>query len=121
MNEQTFIILKPDAISRGLIGKIISRFERKDFKIIRMEQHWKNSTWCERHYKLLAIEVYMRLREFMISDPIIGIILEGPNIIYAARNMIGSTNSSEAALGTIRGDYGSGPVHYNLVHASDSE
>ena len=121
MHEQTFIILKPDAIQRGLIGKIISCFERKGFKILRIEQHWKNKNWCRQHYPHICDEIYQNLVAFMTSAPIIGVILEGPDAIRVVRSMVGTTNSLEASPGTIRGDYGNTPVHYNLIHAADSK
>jgi nucleoside-diphosphate kinase len=118
--EQTFIILKPDCIERGLIGKIINRFEDKFLRIIRMEMRWKNSDWCKKHYGHLENEVYKDQEEFMLCAPTIGIVLMGPDAVSVVRWMVGCTDSNEATPGTIRGQYGTNPVRYNLVHASDS-
>lgn len=121
MQEKTFIILKPDAIERKLIGEIISRFENKGYRILRIESRWKNAEWCRQHYPHIHDKIYQNLVSFMTSTSIIGIILEGPDAIHVIRNMVGITDSLEAKPGTIRGDFGNTPVHYNLVHAADSD
>ena len=120
MSEQTFIILKPDAIKRGLIGKIISRFEGKGYRILRIEARWKTEKWCRRHYLHIHNITYKNLAAFMTSAPLIGIILEGPDAVRVIRNMVGATNSLEAVPGTIRGDFGHTPIHHNLIHAADN-
>lgn len=119
--QQTFVIIKPDAIERGLIGKIISRFEDKFYRIVAIQMRWKNEEWCKAHYSHLSGDIYEKMRDFMTAAPIIGIILFGPNVIDVIRHMVGCTDSRYATLGTIRGDYGTHPKHYNIVHASDSE
>ncbi len=119
--QQTFVIIKPDAIERGLIGKIISRFEDKFLRITVIEIRWKNKEWCKQHYSHVPKEYYPPLEDFMTAAPIIGMVLMGPEAIWTVRQMIGKTNSLEALPGTVRGDYGSHPIRYNLVHASDSQ
>ena len=129
MIEQTFVIIKPDAINRRLVGSIIQRLERKNLKILRIESRQKNFKWVRDMYphiferlqmgKWLECE-YMDFANFMISTPLIGMTLEGNNAISVVRKMIGATDSREALPGTIRGDYGTYPVMFNCIHASDS-
>lgn len=120
MVGKTFVIIKPDAISRGLIGKIISRFEDKFLEIVAIELKQKNETWCQLHYKDITGAIYRSLEEFMLMGPLIGIVLKGPSVTYTVRAMIGCTKSLEAAPGTIRGDFGTHPIRYNIVHAAGS-
>ncbi len=120
MVEQTFIIIKPDATKRGLIGEIISRFERKGFYIAAMTLRHQDESWCNEHYKGLDKHILSRVIPAMSFKPLIGIILCGEDAIRVVREMIGCTNSLDAKPGTIRGDYGGAPVHENLVHAADS-
>ena len=129
MIEQTFVIIKPDAINRRLVGTIIQRFEKKNLRILRIQSEQKNYAWVRLMYpniferlqmgKWLECE-YMDFANFMISTPLIGMTLEGNNAISVVRKMIGATDSREALPGTIRGDYGTYPVMCNCVHASDS-
>ena len=120
MTENSFVIIKPDAIRRGLIGEIITRFERKCFSIQHIERRWKSESWALQHYDLVPPQVLPILVEFMTATPLIGIDLHGSNAIAVIRKMVGATNSSNAAPGTIRGDFGTWPIHVNCVHASDS-
>ncbi|MFA5758555.1 MAG: nucleoside-diphosphate kinase [Clostridia bacterium] len=129
MIEQTFVIIKPDAINRRLVGSIIQRLERKNPRNLRIESRQKNFKWVRDMYphiferlqmgKWLECE-YMDFANFMISTPLIGMTLEGNNAISVVRKMIGATDSREALPGTIRGDYGTYPVMFNCIHASDS-
>jgi len=119
--EKTLVIIKPDAIRRGLIGRIISRFEDKDFIIKRIESRTKSITWCKLMYPhLIEMATFNKLSTFMTANPLIGIELEGYNIVKVIRKMLGCTNSMDADPGTIRGDFGLWPIRYNCVHASDS-
>ncbi len=120
MVNKTFIIIKPDAISRGLIGRIISRFEDKCLEIIAIELKQKDKTWCQLHYEHITGAIYVSLEEFMLSGPLIGIVLKGPDAISTVQKMTGSTNSLEAECGTIRGDFGSHPIRYNIAHTAHS-
>ncbi len=120
MVSKTFVIVKPDAVSRGLIGKIISRFEDKFLEIVAIELKQKDETWCQLHYAHLSGPVYTKLEEFMLMGPIIGIVLQGPDVNSVVRIMVGSTDSLIAEPGTIRGDFGTHPILYNIVHAADS-
>ncbi len=120
---KTFIIIKPDAISRGLVGKILSRFERVGMEILKIEMHHKNMDWFHAHYDNLIGKLnYNYLDEMVkntIGHPLIGIILEGS--IDKVRLMVGTTHCIMAAPGTIRGDYGIKGNYQNLIHAADSE
>lgn len=120
---ETFVIIKPDAIKRGLIGEIIKRFEQKGLIILRIEQRLKSRQWCALHYSNVDIpsEVYHRLVNAMVHVPLIGIVLHGEKVVTVLRRMMGATDSTQAWPGTIRGDFGTLPVHENLIHASDSE
>lgn len=122
MSEQTLVIIKPDAIEKGIVGKIITRFERKGFLIKRIGSRQKNATWCRSMYSHLyrRPDIFVPLCKFMTIQPIIGIILEGPFIVETVRRMIGETDSRAADPGTIRGDYGTFPIRFNCVHASDN-
>lgn len=117
---KTFCIIKPDAISRGLVGAIITRLEEADFQILYLQMRWKNSDWCRKMYGHLTGVVYDAQEEFMTNAPLIGIILDGVGIIERARRIVGATDSTQATPGTIRGDFGSQPIRCNCVHASDN-
>jgi nucleoside-diphosphate kinase len=121
--EQTLVIIKPDAVSRKLVGRIISRFEDKFLDIIKIESRVKNETWMRLFYPHIYRDnkpLFNDLCNFMVGTLLIGIILEGPDAISMVRKMVGATDSRLSAVGTIRGDFGSYPVRYNCVHASDS-
>jgi nucleoside-diphosphate kinase len=120
---QTFVIIKPDAIRRGLIGEIIKRFEQKGLTILRIEQRLKSRPWCALHYSSpdLPSEVYHRCVNSLLHVPLIGIVLEGEKAVTVLRRMIGATDSTQAWPGTIRGDFGTLPVHENLIHAANTE
>ena len=120
MVNKTFVIIKPDTISRGLIGRIISRFEDKFLEIIAIELKQKDETWCQLHYQHMLGPIYADLEEFMLSGPLIGIVLKGHNAIRTVKYMVGLTDSLRAEPGTIRGDYGTHPIRYNIVHTADS-
>lgn len=117
--SKTFVIIKPDAIARGLVGQIIKKFEFMGLIIQRIELKRKSKSWCYAHYAHISDkEVFENLLYFMANTPLIGIILEGKNAILRVRDIIGSVGNP--ALGTIRKDFGAEGVR-NLVHASDSE
>lgn len=120
---KTFVIIKPDAVRRGLIGDIIKRFEQKSLTILRIELHLKSQQWCALHYSNVDLpsEVYHNLAESMVHEPLIGIVLQGEKVVTILRRMIGATDSTQARPGTIRGDFGTLPIHENLIHAADSE
>ena len=117
--EQTLMLVKPDGVQRGLIGEIISRYERKGLKIVGMKLlHFARVTAEELYAVHKEQPFYERLIEFMTDKPIVAIAVEGKNAIKLARLINGATDPLEAAPGSIRGDY-STDITYNLVHASD--
>lgn len=117
--EQTLILVKPDGIQRGLIGEIISRYERKGLKIIGMKMIQLTRTKAEELYDIhKGRSFYDKLIEFMTGKPIVAIAVEGKNAIKLTRLINGETDPLESAPGSIRGDY-STDITYNLVHASD--
>ena len=118
--ERTLIIVKPDAVQRGLSGEIIKRFEQRGLKIIGMKLLQVSRDLAEKHYDVHRERPFFAgLVEYIISAPVIVMALEGSDAIVAARTTIGATKPSEAAAGSIRGDYGL-EIGRNLVHGSDS-
>lgn len=121
MIEREFIILKPDAICRGLIGEIISRIERKGLKIIAMKMLKPTIDQARKLYEVHRDKpFYNELVNYMSSAPVIAMIVEGDDAISVVRNLIGLTDGKKAPPGSIRGDF-SVSNSKNLVHASDSK
>jgi len=120
MLEQTFLMIKPDGVKRKLIGDILIRLEKKGLNIIAMKMFQITRELAEIHYEEhRGKEFYEELIEFIISGPVIAIVLEGEDVIKIIRNLAGKTNPKEAQCGTIRGDYAFG-ITKNVVHTSDS-
>ena len=120
MSERTLIVIKPDAVSRGLVGEVLSRFERKGFKILELRMLRLTREQAEEFYSPhRGKRFFGDLVGFITSGPVVAAILEGRNAVEAVRTMIGSTDSSKAAPGSVRGDYGLGLTD-NVIHASDS-
>lgn len=118
--ERTLILLKPDAVQRGLCGQLLSRFEAKGLKIVAMKLLKITPELAAKHYEAHKERpFYPGLVRFMTSSPVVALALEGLNAIKVCRTLMGATNSAEAAPGTMRGDYGMSRS-YNLVHGSDS-
>lgn len=118
--ERTFIILKPDAVKRKLIGQIISRFENKNYIITHMKLSKIDRSTANIHYQhVQGLPIYEEMLDYITSGPSLMLILEGDKVISTVRNMVGKTSSHESPPGTIRGDYGSHRFQ-NLIHASDS-
>ena len=119
--DRTLIICKPDAVERGLVGEIISRFEQRNLKIVALELRQVDEATAALHYEEHAGKgFYGELIEFITRSPAVVLVVEGPEDTWqVARTMIGATNPRDAAPGTIRGDY-SLSNRENLVHASDS-
>lgn len=120
MEQSTYIMVKPDAVARGLVGRIVARFEDAGLKIERM------------HYGLVTAEeaaanyaehegkpFYDGLIGYITSGPVVKMVISGPNAVAVCRKLMGATNPAEAAPGTIRGDYGL-VLDANIVHGSDS-
>ena len=118
--ERSLIILKPDAVQRGLIGEIVTRFERKGIQIAGLKFMKIPTQLAETHYEPHKGKgFYAGLVKFMTSSPVVVIALQGKDVINISRKMMGATFGSKAEPGTIRGDYGVSNS-FNLIHGSDS-
>ena len=120
MTERTLVLIKPDAVRRGLVGEILSRFERKGLAIDAMLRRTMDAALAAEHYaEHVEKPFYPPLKEFMTSGPLIAAILSGDQAVDVVRALVGATDGRKAAAGTIRGDF-SLSNRENLVHASDS-
>ena len=118
--EKTFLMVKPDGVQRGLIGDIVSRFERKGFQIVAGKLMTISRELAEQHYGEHKDKPFFgELVDFITSGPVFAMVWQGENVIAVAREMMGATNPADAAVGTIRGDYGQ-TVGMNIIHGSDS-
>ena len=118
--ERTFIIVKPDAVQRGLTGEIIKRFEQRGLRIIGMKFLRISQSLAEKHYAVHAGKPFFAvLVNYITSSPVVVIAFEGTNAVAAARKTIGATKPQESEAGTIRGDFAL-EIGRNLVHGSDS-
>ncbi|HHY37093.1 MAG TPA: nucleoside-diphosphate kinase [Firmicutes bacterium] len=116
--EQTLVLIKPDAVERGLVGKIINRFEEKGLKIVAMKMEHISREVAEAHYREhRGKPFYRELVDFITSGPLVAMVLQGPGAIETVRRIMGDTAGTTP--GTIRGDWAEG-VTRNLVHGSDS-
>jgi nucleoside-diphosphate kinase len=119
--ERTLILVKPDGVQRGLIGEIITRFERRGLRLAGMKLMQMSEALAARHYEEHEGKgFYPSLIEYITSGPVVAMVWEGPNVIAVARTMMGATRPHEAAPGTIRGDYAQ-ETGRNIVHGSDGE
>ena len=119
--ERTFVMLKPDAVQRGLCGVITARLEAKGLKIVAARMFKFTPELCKVHYAHHASKPFFpRLAEFMCSAPVVAMILEGKDAVNQVRSLCGATDCGKAAPGTIRGDLGLS-IQSNLIHASDSK
>jgi len=118
--EKTLVLIKPDAVQRGLVGTIISRLENRGLKIVAMKTLFVSRDLAERHYSIhKGKPFYDGLVNYITSAPVVAMIWEGPDAISATRQTMGSTNPLQAAPGSIRHDFALS-VGRNLTHASDS-
>lgn len=122
--ERTLVVLKPDAIARGLAGDILSRFERAGLKIIGLKMVHPDEAHYHHHYEEIGQlisrrgeEVYRRNADFMMSGPVIALVLEGVEAVGIVRKIVGDTEPQRALPGTIRGDY----AHTNIKHVNANE
>ena len=121
MSQRTLVLIKPDAVRRGLVGQILSRFEAKGLTVVALEQRTIDATQADAHYAEHTEQPwYPPLRDFAVSGPLVALVLEGDEAISVVRLLNGSTDGRTATPGTIRGDF-SLSNRENLVHASDSE
>lgn len=118
--ERTLIILKPDAVQRGLIGTLISRIEQRGLRIAGLKMLWVSQELAEQHYgEHRGKAFYEPLLRFITSAPVVALVVEGPQAINIMRAMMGKTDARQADPGTLRGDFSLSNRH-NLVHGSDS-
>lgn len=118
--QRTVVLLKPDTLQRGLVGEIIHRFERKGLKLVALKMMKVSSTLLDEHYAHHQDKLFFEgLKKFMSSSPIVCLLLEGVDAVGVVRKMAGATNSREAELGSIRGDF-SMSTSANIIHVSDS-
>ena len=118
--EQTFVMIKPDGVQRGLVGEIISRIERKGLRIVAMRMCQVTDETARRHYaEHVAKPFFSSLIEFITSSPAVPMIVEGADAVSVMRTIAGATDPKEALVGTIRGDFGL-DVGRNLIHSADS-
>ncbi|NWG09710.1 MAG: nucleoside-diphosphate kinase [Nitrososphaerales archaeon] len=120
MTDRTMIIIKPDAVKRGLIGKVISRFEDKGFEIPKLEMMRLSEKRAKMLYAVHASKPFFKdLVSFITSGPVVVAIIEGQDACEATRRMIGPTDPKKAPKGTIRGDFATS-ITENVIHAPDS-
>ncbi len=119
--QRTLVIIKPDGVKRGLVGEVISRFERRGLKIIGLKMLWLSEDRAQELYAPhRGKDFYRGLVDFMTSGPVVAAAVEGESAIRVVRNMMGALRLEEAVPGSIRGDY-SMNVRHNVVHGSDSQ
>lgn len=118
MIEQTLVLIKPDAVVRGLTGNIITRFENAGLKMVGMKMRWIDPDFSKEHYaEHLHKDFYKMLEEYITAGPVVAIVLEGVEAIGIVRKMVGSTEPKAALPGTIRGDY----AHISYAHADKAK
>ena len=119
--ERTLVVVKPDAIARGLVGEIVGRFERRGMKIVDIRMQTVSRAKAEQFYRVHRDKPFFEsLVSFISSGPSVGVVLEGRDAVALVRRVIGSTRSWEALPGTVRGDLATGLLD-NVIHASDSK
>ncbi len=119
--DKTFIIFKPDCMAKGLVGKVLSRFEEAGFTLAAAKMMQLTPEKLKEHYAHVADKPFFpEIEEFMGSRPVIVAVLKGDGIVAKVRDLLGPTDSTKAPAGTIRGDFGENMM-VNVVHASDSD
>lgn len=120
MSQRTLVLVKPDGVARGLVGEVLSRIERKGFRIVALELRTIPVEVAQAHYAEHAEKPFFGdLVDFITSGPLLAAVIEGPEAIASWRTMMGATNPANAAPGTIRGDLAT-ETQYNVTHGSDS-
>ena len=118
--EKSLVLIKPDAIQRGLAGEIVSRLERKGLTIVAVKMLHMGKSMAQRHYAIHKGKAFFNeLVDFITSSPIIAIVFQGKDAVGVIRQIMGETDPVKASSGTIRGDFGL-DISHNLVHGSDS-
>lgn len=119
--EKTFVMIKPDGVNRGLMGEILSRFEKAGLKIVGLKLMQIQDDLAKKHYgEHIGKPFFLELKEFITSGPVLAMVIQGPRAITICRKLIGATDPGEALSGTIRGDFGL-VVGHNLIHGSDGD
>jgi len=119
--ERSLVLIKPDAIQRGLGGEIISRLERRGLRIVALKMLRMDKALAQHHYAIHKDKpFFISLVDFITSSPIIAVVLQGKNAVALVRQMMGETDPAKSNPGTIRGDFGIDVTH-NLIHGSDSQ
>jgi len=119
-NERTFIAIKPDAVQRGLVAKIVKRFEQRGYKLVGLKMLVPNEALLREHYaEHVKKPFFAGLAKFMSSGPVVAMVWEGLDVVKTGRTMLGETKPLESKPGTIRGDF-SVDLGRNIVHGSDS-
>ncbi len=124
MTDRTLVLVKPDGVARGYVGEVVRRIEAKGYRIVAMELRTADRALLDQHYaEHVGKPFFPDLVAFMSSGPVVAAVIEGQRVIEAWRTMMGATDATKAAPGTIRGDlgrdWGNGSTE-NLVHGSDS-
>lgn len=118
--ERTFLMLKPDAVQRGLVGQVIVRFESKGFKLVGMKLMQVDQDLAEEHYAEHRGKPFFEPTvNYITSSPVVAMVWEGKNVVASAREMMGATNPANASPGSIRGAFGV-DISRNIIHGSDS-
>lgn len=118
--ERSFIMVKPDGVQRGIVGEIISRFERRGFQLVAMQMMRPDREHFEKHYcDLVSKPFFPDIVQFMTSGPVVAMVWQGKDVVKTGRRILGETNPLASAPGTIRGDYAL-DVGRNICHGSDS-
>ncbi|KAK9749161.1 hypothetical protein RND81_02G106200 [Saponaria officinalis] len=118
--EQTFIMIKPDGVQRGLVGEIISRFEKKGFSLKGLKLLSVDRPFAEKHYADLSAKPFFNgLVDYIISGPVVAMVWEGKGVVATGRKIIGATNPLASEPGTIRGDFAI-DIGRNVIHGSDA-
>lgn len=118
--ERTFLMIKPDAVQRNLIGEVVSRLERKGLKLVAAKLFQASEELAKEHYAEHVEKPFFNdLVSFITSGPVFAMVVEGKNVVKVTRTLVGETNPTKAAPGTIRGDYGI-DLGRNIIHGSDS-
>ena len=120
MTERTLILIKPDGVTRGLVGEVLARLERKGFTLVALDLRTIDAETAGEHYAEHRDKPFFgELVEFITSGPLVAGVVEGPAAISSWRTMMGATNPADAAPGTIRGDFAT-EMQFNVAHGSDS-
>ena len=120
MSQRTLVLVKPDGVARGLVGEVLSRIERKGFRIVAMDLRTVPAQVAQSHYAEHTDKPFFGdLVDFITSGPLLAAVIEGPEVIASWRTMMGATNPVNAAPGTIRGDLAT-ETQFNVTHGSDS-